>query len=185
MIIEQMRTAKNNKDIVSIYSNYEDTEKFSVGRVLAVNDDDTVLYAYSPYGRYDGYLLKKTDSIFLIETGGSYLEKIAILSDKNCDDFKKEIRKFESSDLVNELLNFAQENSLIVSIELLDSGITDVQGFVDKSENESVIINAVDDYGYSDGTSAVNFRDITFISCDAEDERALKTLYEARQKNDC
>lgn len=61
LTLEMLESAKIKNEIVSIYTNRDDTAHFTAGRILAVTDDDIVMSLYSRYGRFDGYILRKSE----------------------------------------------------------------------------------------------------------------------------
>ena len=80
--------------------------------------------------------------------------------------------------MVADLSCFAQENHKVVSIELLESGNYDIQGFISEIKDTIITVEQLDDYGKKDGISIISFSDITSISCDSNEEIALTLLAE-------
>lgn len=162
--------------LIAVYTNSDETDKFKVGRVIALTEEDVILFEYAPNGRYDGYLLVKTDDIYRTECGGDYLGKIQRLRSRWND--IPEAADIKGEDLIFSLLGFARENRLAVTIQLYDSGLYDIKGFVAEAGAESALIEQLNGNGGRDGCTAVAYRSITCISCDSEDEQALKYLNE-------
>ena len=88
---------------------------------------------------------------------------------------------FESNDLIEELLIFAQKRHKILSIELMNSGYDDCIGFIELINESMCKTQEINEFGKYDGISIVNLSDITQISCDDTDNRTRMTLYELRQ----
>ena len=75
------------------------------------------------------------------------------------------------------MLKYAKETEAIVIVELFDSGLEDIQGFVEDFSREKVYIKCIDDFGREDGRTVFATENITGISCDSEKCRTVKLLY--------
>ena len=64
-----------------------------------------------------------------------------------------------------------------MSIELRDSGIVDVVGFIENVADEVCQIHVVDEYGYDDGCTFVDMSSISQIALGSEDEQRIMKLY--------
>ncbi len=58
MFKEYLLSAMKSQTPVSIYTDNEDVEKFSLGFIQGVSDDFVLLASISPFGFYDGFTLK-------------------------------------------------------------------------------------------------------------------------------
>lgn len=178
-ITDMLKFSLKSGEIIAVYDHNGETDRFKAGRVIALTEEDVILYEYAPDGRYDGYLLVKTASIFRTDCGGKYLEKLALLRSRF--DSAPEAADIKGDDLVYSLLCYALENRLAVTLELQDSGLKDIRGFVRKTEKDSALIDLLGENGESNGCSVVCCSDITFIACDSDDEQILKFLNENRK----
>jgi hypothetical protein len=167
------RTEMSQK-IASFYTNEDDTLKFNVGYIINFTCDHFVIAAISPRGTNDGYVLKELDSLFRISTGSLYEKKVAILSEYY--NTTHECINLSGGNLLMGLLQFARAKDYIVSIELLNSGVNDVQGFVQDVTDEICKIIEITDFGEEDGIGIVALSDITKVSCNSSDEIILKIL---------
>lgn len=178
MIINKLNELKGNKKIASFYTNENDTSKFSVGYIVDFNNDYIAFALISPEGLNDGFALKETSSIIRINIEGKYENKILTLSK-----YHKTIHEnlvFKEDNFVLELLKFAKTKGYIVSLELLNSGFYDVQGYIEKIENNNCFIKQITEYGEVDGISMVELQDISKISCNSSDEKILQILNSAK-----
>jgi len=174
---EMLRNAVQNGGLMEVYSDRDDTEKFAVVRVLAVDDEYAVMQSVTPYGVYDGLWLKALDEIYRVSEKSKYLEAMKLICTKEDSGFEAA----DGIDLKVQLLRFAMERNLPVSIELLDSGRWDIQGFV-KSVEDGVLMSALTVYGEYDGENAFDIGDVVEIACDGEDERKLARLAEIKNE---
>ncbi len=165
---------KNNNKIVSIYSDTYNTDKFSCGFIANISDEFLIIKNISPCGKYDGFLLKSIEKIYRVEFEGKYEKMIERLYEIQ-NQKHEEIPKF-SGTLLNDLLIFSNKNSFVITIELCDSNLDDIQGYVSKMDDTKVKIESLDENGENDGFSYVMIDDITHISCNTENEIKLKLL---------
>lgn len=180
MTLKILKKAFSNNQIACIYSNASDTTRFSVGYLIKADENDTLIAQVSPQGRYDGYVVKKTAEIFLIETGDRYSQKIETLFLKSP---QRHLLKMENLDM-NEcdsilfsVLKYAFENELIVSIQLCNSGFQDITGFVKEMNAENVCIQNVDDFGNPNGEAYFLLGDVTNCEVDSEELSLIKNLF--------
>lgn len=176
-MINKLSELKKNKIIASFYTNENDLSKFSVGYVVDFNDDYIVFALVSPEGLNDGFALKETSSIIRINIDGKYENKILKLLKYHKTTHENLI--FKDNNFVLEMLSFAKTKGYIVSLELLNSGFYDVQGYIEKIENDNCFVKQITEYGEVDGMSMVELRDISKISCNSSDEKILEILSSA------
>lgn len=166
----------SSKKPASIYTDCEETSKFHFGYVLAVNEKEIALQLISPDGEDDGLTVINTENVFRVETDGQYSEKMKKLCSENA------IHLYElpinNDDISESVLLSAVKKKQVVSIELLDSGYDDVTGFVESISDGECKIRLIDEYGCEDGYSYISVEDITKISCDTQDEKRIRRLWQ-------
>lgn len=158
------------RKILSIYSNHQDTSLFSVGIIAAVSEEDTLLQSIAPDGAYDGYQTIPLSEIYMVCADGTYEEEIGKLYSAQ----EKRHLPFHSEDtnLRRALLAFALQTGYCVSLELCKSGKWDVQGKVLSLSDEMACIDAYDlDYT---GRCYIKLQNITELEADSCDERVLE-----------
>lgn len=166
----------DSREAACIYSNYEKTDSFHVGVIVALNNDIIALKLISPYGKDDGIEVFDVEDIFRVETGGKYLEKIKKLcTDNSIYEFDE---KIDEQNIIKSVLSIAYYKREIVSVELVNSGYTEIQGFVESINDDECNFKQIDDYGYENGTSYVKISNITQISYAREEEKRILKLWE-------
>lgn len=173
-ISEILKSLANNGKLTLVYTNMASTEKFSAGIITGVFINDFIIEHFTSFGQYDGYIVKKIDDVFRLETESKYVKKLENLIQhyKNRHD---PIEYKLSSGALN-VINYAKKQNKVISITLFDNEDVDLSGYVEKFNDELIWINALDSYGEEDGKCIVRVDDITFLSCDTEDEIALRIL---------
>lgn len=174
MLKKILELSETNK-FVSIYVNERDTSKFVFGRILCANDDYVVIYMIAPNGRYDGVLVKDINNVIRIEFDDKYADRMNQLI--NEDELYKFDIVLECHDILMSILKIAKKEHKILSLELLNSEINDVVGFVENIDENLCTIKQVDLYGNEDGISYIKLNDITQISFDSDDEQIILNLW--------
>ena len=175
-MLELLMELCKQKKYVSIYT--DNTSKFIFGQILCVNEYYIIIYMISPDGYFDGLLLKNTYEITRIEIDGQYGNKmkklLSLYELPECE------YSFDEEKILESFLSMAIQTRQIVSIELMNSGCSDIVGFIEKIENGLCTTKLVDEYGAYDGKSFFRMQDITQISYASQDEnRVLKLWYMA------
>lgn len=164
------------KKLVSVFSDPHNTDKFAAGFALQLSNSHLLLGDIDPYGRYDGFSVWALDSIYMLEVDTLYHQKLSLLYQLQSSERHEVV--FDSDDLLAELLNMARNQKHIVTIELCDSDLDDVQGFVASVREDVVSIHMVTRFGAPNGTCYLKKSDITHIRCHSSEEAAMKLLYE-------
>lgn len=179
MIQRALKEAMEKDKVVCVYTNPDDTTKFSVGYILSTNANETLIASISPLGRYDGYLIKKNETIFLVEFDSKYSKKIEglFLKIKNKHLLGK-LDLIKENNTLQFMLNHAQNHSLIVSIELVNSQLNDIIGLVREVNDKGIKIEIIEEIGITDGYAFCLLEDITNLEIDSEELIVLKQLIE-------
>ena len=140
-MINKLEELGVQKQYISVYMNRNTPTNFVYGRVLCVDERFMVFYMIAPNGKYDGVLVKETYEIFRIEEYSQYSEKMYKLIDKQeCDKFPFVL---ECHNLVKSMLQIAKDTEKIVSIELVNSEMNDVIGFVENIDGDLCTIKQI------------------------------------------
>lgn len=165
-----------NKKIASFYVNYNETNKFIVGKIVALNKEEIVINMLSLEGEDDGYVYVNIKNIFRIEEDNKYTEKMMKLYTISSPDISFDIT--DNSNILAAVLDVVLVQRLIITIELFNSGYDDIIGFVDEVCDGKCIINQINEYGYKDGFSYITTDSITRISFLRQEESVIMKLYE-------
>lgn len=170
----------STKKLSSLYTDYRETNKFDFGWVLQVNDNEIAIQSLSPDGDDDGITVMNVENIFRVETDTDYCSKmIKLCSDKTLPKYNISI---DSNNILDSILHFALSEHQIVSIELIDSDCDDVIGFIESVKNGECIVRQVNDYGFEDGYSYIETKDITTLSFNDKYGKRLMKLWQLNYK---
>jgi len=164
----------------ALYSNFSDTTSFIYGKIIAVNEQHLLIYMISPDGNFDGFLMKKVDDIFRIETGGQYSRKMSRLISEDATTHSSDII-LSTDDIPSSLLTASKTMQQVVAIEQMNSGINNVIGIVKNISGSCVAVSQIDEYGNADGVSYIQISDISQISYMSQDEQRIWKLWNSIQ----
>lgn len=168
------------KKLVEIYNKNDDFNKFNLGMLISVNQTEYVYVSIDKQGRSDGIRIGLIDDIFRIVDEGKYIDKYSkiisafgrkISIDRYLRYFSNEKCNLES------FLQYSQDEDMVVSLSLCGSNEYNISGLVCSIDENILKLKELDTYGEPVAVSYINIEDIDYCSCDSEDERILKMLY--------
>lgn len=172
---EKLQKFIDNQELIAVFTDEDDTYRFSVGYILAANDIEFLIEEISPLGKYDGLSCRLINDIIKLEYDNEYIDNISKLFE-----YHKEKRNnsiiIKDSPLIS-LFDFAKVNKKICYIQLCDSKQDDAVGFVESIEEDFVNIKIIQNNGRCDGNSIVQLKQITFVTCDREEDRKYEWLF--------
>ena len=174
-LIELYNSNKN----ASFYTDTQETTKFHFGKVIAINENELALALLSNDGEDDGITIIDPEKVFRVEYDGQYfkkMNKLCILKKINFENYT-----IDNSNILVSFLHILKEQHEIVSIELVNSGLIDICGFIHTYKNNKCIIKQIDEYGFDDGFSTIFIKDITQITFKSKDEKRIKFLYQSNK----
>ena len=160
----QLKRLFEDKKVISIFTDEDDTDSFSTGILFDVTDCSIILAQISSKGLYDGYKFIQVKNIYSIEYDGIYENKISTLYDIQKQKHK-EIENLSNNSVTN-LLEFAFLQKYVVSIELFESDLIDVEGIIENVDQEAITLKMIDKYGEFEGYKLININDITWMTFD-------------------
>ncbi|MGC4379156.1 hypothetical protein WD019_19885 [Fictibacillus sp. Mic-4] len=175
------------KEVLSTYLNQFDPEKCSVGFIESISSEQFIMKHVTPEGMSDGYIVRKLEDVFRIDSNGEYEKRIKLLytlQNQKHEDFTDKNTISGNTNLFKESLMIAKKKDLIVSV-CIDETETqdDIIGFVKDVNSEEVTISRISFEGFSDGESTFYLEDINKLNCDTSDEKIIKLLYNHRKSN--
>ncbi len=171
-----LQKAKDNENLVALYTNIENPRAFLAGWVEAVSNEHVVLRHLSPEGRYDGYVLKYIDSIFRVDAEGRYIERLAFLFGARKQEFPARWMPETDAEtnLIPEILAAAQAGEMMVGIEIAADDME--HGAVREVGFDTVTLEVFDHYGAIDREATVHLESISEVRVDSERLQSLKML---------
>ena len=159
---EKLQKFIDSQELVAIFDNYNETDRFAVGFIIAVNDLDYIIEEITPLGKYNGLSFRLIEDIIKLEYDNEYIDDISILFN-----FHKEKRNDSihiKDSLLVSLFEFARANNKICNIQLCDSELEDAVGFIDSIDEINVNIKMIQKNGRCDGNSIIQLQRISLQS---------------------
>jgi len=158
-----LKSSKENGSYINIYTDQENTDKFSMCIVISFDDDFVLTKKVSPEGNYDGFSILLTEYIYCIEFEDNYIKRKTLT-------IKEDISKIQLKDqelLVNnfrfdDTIDLILKQKYLCSINLIyDRGFI---GYVEDFDGENIIIRNIDDNNNEDGFSVFKVVEIEKVN---------------------
>lgn len=135
-----LKKIKEAGKITSIFNDIEDDDRFGVGFIVSLNQEEMLIKSISPNGEYDGYMWLRVETIFQCNFDGEYEKKIMALYD-SCD---RQGLDISDQDIRKNLLNYSISEKRVLEIVYLSKIIS---GYVVEYSDEVIAIREVNQYG--------------------------------------
>jgi len=135
-----LKKLKETGKMTSIFNDIENDDRFGVGFIVSLNQEEMLIKSISPNGEYDGYMWVKVETIFQCDFDGEYEKKIMNLYDA-CE--KQEL-DFPDKDIWKNLLEYSISEKRVLEIVYLSKIIS---GYVVEYSDEIIAIREVNQYG--------------------------------------
>ena len=163
--------------IVSVFCNPDGAYKSCVGYIVAVSDEYFIMKGVSFDGYADGYLLRRFDEIFRLDTNCEYEQRLMYLYGR----LKQSHADFDafSENLLVDFFMHAKDNRLVVGVGVRDYSAKSMYGFVEEidCENQTLTFIDLNDNGKETGGNyLITFDTVKRASMNSEDEEKLQLL---------
>ncbi len=182
MIKEILENSKKNKKFIGIW-NYDDEDSFWSGYVEDYTDDVVYLKHFTKYGKYDGIVIEKIESIKSIDFDDEYsrimhylIENPHLLEDHKEISIKKPKTKNWKYEVAKLLVG--DTNSVLRIIMENEDTYT---GRVVKLDKEHIVLNLLDSDGIDLNLSLFKFDDITSMRINDIEGRKRLIAYKWRK----
>jgi hypothetical protein len=176
-IFTKLQDAIRNNKIVAIYKDIQKPDQCIVGKPEYLTKYEFLLQSISPDGFSDGYVVRKINNIWKVESDEEYplaIEKLAKHRNTKLKPF------FENhSDIENvflKLLQLAKEKKLLVTIFQNCENDYSYTGIIKNVDKKNVKLSVYNFYGEYQEDYTINNSDISFIDCDTLYEQDIKIL---------
>lgn len=172
----KIKNILKTKELCEIYTNVANTDKFNVINIIALDQQYYIAESFDQYGKNDGFLCALVQNIIKLQTKTKYLNNINKLIIYNQQNSYNSL-EFKDNLLFN-FINMIKDNHRICTIELCDSDLNDIIGYIINIDNnykniEMIIINY---NGEEDGDAIVDISMISYISFDSLDDKKIEIL---------
>lgn len=165
--------AKMAKQMLEIYSDIENQDRFHVGYVLSVQNDVVMEYNIGIHGEYDGFSAEKIDMIYKIDSDTEYLNDLAILGRGKQMDIDISL----TGDIFFDILNKAKDENMVLVVWMMSEDAPVIGYALDMNDKE-VRMKLVAGNGEVLGEKKIALEEIFRVMSDDCDCRDIAVLYE-------
>lgn len=165
-----LKKIKEAGKMISIFNDIERDDRFGVGFIVSLNQEEMLIKSISPGGEYDGYMWLRIEDVFQCGFDGEYEEKIMNLYDA-CDRQELDI---PDQDIRENFLNYSISKKRMLEIVYLS---TIISGYVVEYADEIIAIREVDQYGKELGMVYIKMEVVDEIHMDTITCRKMEKLH--------
>lgn len=155
--------AKYCGELIGIYDDYNDLDRFFVGDLCACDTAYYLLHAYDPIGRDDGYFCAKIKDVIKVDVSSQYINDFAVkvMRRKN----KLSLDHYRGG-LLERVERYCMEKGKIAYIEIYNSDCVDLMGRLTSVDKGIITMELQTEEGISNGVAEINTKWITRFSWD-------------------
>lgn len=170
-----LNKSKEDQSFISVYSNKDNTDLFSIGIVCDFDDDFLLIKKVNPEGYFDGFSIQLMQDVFSIEIDDSYLSKMKSFVKDDIMNLEKETQKLlEGNFRFDEVTESLLDKRILVSINsIYDIGYV---GYISDFDGENILLKNIDEYNNEDGYSLFKIMEIDRISMFTAELNATASL---------
>lgn len=161
--------------LASVYTNPRDPDGFCAGFVECVSSRHLLMAEVTPWGKLDGWCLRRTTDVYQVLSGEEYEQRLAMLLSHY---HQQHVTFFEApldeeDDILQCALKCCREKQRVVSVLIADEMIT---GRVTDLNDLRVTLRLMDFFGRPAEEETIPLRDVEVLSIDTEEERMYELL---------
>ncbi|MCH5187173.1 MAG: hypothetical protein J1F63_02125 [Oscillospiraceae bacterium] len=181
---ETLIKAKENGDVVSVFSNGSDPHKCGVGTVEDVDGEYFVIAGISTFGLYGGYQIKRVEDIFRIDVECEYEQEYKALYKARDQKHEKHFHKI-SDDMLEDFFEWCAENKFVIAVGIREYADT-VYGIVSEVDRGWAVItlDEITEKGIKTGKIHFGLDSVYQVCADGSDEQKIDALYKFNNKSD-
>lgn len=168
----------NTGELVELYHNRDDYDKFRVGYIIACTDNEHLVHEFDDNDLDDGYYVMQNDSVYIIQHHTIYLKNMLQFIKPKPDKYDLPKGYWPELDLFHVVLNLCQQERLMACV-WLHNGF-ECLGWVKSFNDEVVEIDRVDCDGLPDGTTYLHMEDIKLVGFSGLEMKRRAKLYANR-----
>ena len=164
----------DSHQLLEIYTNPDDSDKFGVGYIAACSDNEFLVHSFQENDLDDGYFVMDTDFVYLIRHNTIYLNNMRQFIKPCADKYDLPRGYWSELDLYNVVLNLCQQEHLMAVVRL-ECGLGLI-GWVVNVGNEVIELDEVDIDGMPDGTAYIRLEEVKLVGFGGIEERRRTNL---------
>jgi hypothetical protein len=164
---KRLSTLVGTDILVSIYTDKDDSDSFTLGYLLQMDNDNILLNVIDSYGEENGFCTIKLSDIFIFDGDKMYSEKMQKLFE-----IKNQKRKYITNlntNPIGDFLKHTVDNNLLIEVNEDDN----YMGHVSYFSAETLVLQLIDNYCNDMGTATI---DMEYVNTLKYQNRYLKDL---------
>lgn len=177
----QLRVARQQHMIASLYVEPDDPDAFHAGYVEAVTARHVLLWSVTPWGQKDGWMLRRTEDVLQVFMGDDYEVRLQMLLEMHEETYAPLLPEApaEDADLMAVVLGHIQQSGEVLSIMTKEDTYTGIITYLDDLR---LSMDVYDFFGAVEGPQSFPLRDITMLTLGTNEEAMYKELNAERLK---
>lgn len=177
----QLRTARQQHMIASLYTEPDDPDAFSAGYVEAVTQRHVLLWSVTPWGQPDGWLLRRTEDVLQVFMGDDFEIRLQLLLEMDGAVYAPLLDPASGpeEDLLRRVLQVAEKRGELVSVMTDEDTFT---GTIASVDDLRASMEVLDFFGAKDGVRQFPLREMQVVTLGTQEESMYKRLHEDRLK---
>jgi hypothetical protein len=183
-LIDTLKKSKEQKEIIGVWQ-YNDTDNFIAGYVLDLNDTFFTFQHLTKYGKLDGIILDKIETIQSVDFNDDYSKAMQYIFENSEKLDTEEVVKIDLNEKedwqIDILEQFKGNTKQFISLEI--NGNENFTGFIEKLSKSDIVFHCVGKMGEDEGTVIYRNEDITAFRINDIDNRKRKMLFDWRKSS--
>ena len=174
---EVLKQYVGSQELVEVYEDSEDTDKFEVGFVLGVSEDNYSLALIDSKGRPKGSFVGQIDEIVRLAVATQYLTAIKLLFERHRQtEMNLKVPHVGPFENMLELIQYAHNHRMMISV----TADVEFYGFVKDYTHDHIELLEVNKSGIEDGIHYIDLDQVVRIDYDGPSEEARLFLHRVR-----
>ena len=176
----QLQLACSQKLIASVCVDRDDPDAFEAGYIERVTPKYVLIEAVTPWGRTDGWVLRRADEVFQVYMGEDYEIRLQMLLESYGDHFESFLPdEAKGTNLILDVMENAMRKHMLVTVQVDTEPWT---GFIQEANDLHATMEVLDFFGGTEGIRQFAVRDVEWLSVGTQEEEMFARLREERLK---
>jgi hypothetical protein len=168
---ERLSTFIGTDILVSIYSDSDEPDSFTLGYLLQMDNDNILINMIDSFGEENGFCIINLDDIFIFDEDKMYSEKMRKLF-KIKNQKRKYIKDLDVN-AIHSFLKYVIDNKLLIEVNEDDN----YMGYVSHFSAETLVLQIIDNYCNDIGTATIDMDNVNTLKCQNRYLKDLELLY--------
>ena len=175
IFLKELNKSKDNQQLLPFYDDKNDLAIFHVGYIQSIFYDSILILTINEIGLEDGCVLLRFEDIYKVEKRSRYLDKMSVPKYSNKSSC---LEPLSSKNGIYTVIEYCKISKILLSVKLIYQDY--LIGFIEKSDDEIVLLSKYTKTGDFDGDVFIKIEDIQSFAFSREEENSLLKLIELK-----